>query len=195
MENIIKRLIKESIETKKKVLDQLILEIQKAFQFMLDSLQNGKKILVCGNGGSAADAQHFAAELVVRFEKDRMALPALALTTNTSSLTACSNDLGYKSVFARQVEAIGEEGDVLVGITTSGNSPNIIEAFEQAKAKGMIRICLNGSGGGQIKTLALDSNLIVPSDNKARVQEAHVTIIHVWCHLIENSIKVNSLKK
>ncbi len=186
MEDTIKQIFQDSIETKQKVIQNLTKEIENSANILINSLKNNKKILICGNGGSAADAQHFATELIIRFEKDRKSLPAISLTTDTSTLTACSNDFGYDEVFKKQVESLGNEGDVLVGISTSGNSNNIINALNLAKEKGMKTICLNGKDGGKINSL--DSNLIIPSQNTARIQESHITIIHTWCKLIEESL-------
>lgn len=186
MQDFIKKTFEESIKTKQKVIEHLVPEIEKSTGLMINAFKNGKKVLVCGNGGSAADAQHFAAELVVKYEKERKPLPAIALTTNSSQITAVSNDFDYNFAFARKIEALGNEGDVLVGITTSGNSESIIQAFNSAKKKGMFTICLNGKTGGRINALNVDSNLIVPSPVTGRIQEAHITIIHAWSELIEN---------
>jgi len=151
------------------------------------ALAGGGKVLACGNGGSAADSQHFAAELVGRFTKERRALPALALTTDTSILTAVSNDYGYERVFARQVEALGRPGDVLVGISTSGRSKNVLAAFAAAKERQMTTVALTGSDGGPIGAAA-DLHLNVPSPSAARVQEVHRTVLHVICELVEAGI-------
>lgn len=194
MQDLIKHDFQHSIQVKEKVIEQLLPEIEHSTKLMIDAFKSGKKLLVCGNGGSAADAQHFAAELIIRYEKDRKALPAIALTTNSSNLTAGANDLGYAEVFARKVEALGNEGDVLVGITTSGNSENIIKALKTAKQKGMKTICLNGKTGGKVNDLVVDSNIIIPADNTARIQESHITIIHSWCRLIEDAFVENAEK-
>lgn len=151
------------------------------------ALATGAKILVCGNGGSAADAQHFAAELVGRFERDRRGLPAIALTTDTSALTAISNDYGYERVFARQVDALGRPGDVLVSISTSGSSPNVLAAQSAAKAAGMVTVALTGRDGGALGAAA-DIHVNVASPSTARVQEVHRTILHVICQLVEAGI-------
>lgn len=151
------------------------------------ALSAGGKILVCGNGGSAADAQHFAAELVGRFERDRRGLPAIALTTDTSALTAISNDYGFERVFARQVEAHGRRGDVLVSISTSGSSPNVLAAQSAAKAAGMVTVALTGRDGGALGAAA-DIHVNVASPSTARVQEVHRTILHVMCQLVEAGI-------
>ncbi len=144
----------------------------------------GRKVLVCGNGGSAADAQHFAAELVGRFARERRAWPALALTTDTSILTAVANDHGFDRVFARQVEAHGQAGDVLVGISTSGGSRNVLAAVEAARARGLVTVGLTGCDGGALAR-AVDVHVNVPSASTARVQEVHITLLHVLCDLVE----------
>ncbi len=150
-------------------------------------LKAGGKVLFCGNGGSAADAQHFAAELVVRLERNRRAFAAVALTTDSSVLTACANDFGYEGVFARQVEALGRQGDVLVAISTSGNSPNVLEALEAAGRLGMYRIALTGEGGGKAAGLC-EAVLAAPSRRTMRVQECHVLLLHAWCDMIERGL-------
>jgi len=188
MEKIIRRIFDDSIAVKRNVVKNLVSEIEISARIMIDVLKQGNKLLICGNGGSAADSQHFAAELVMRFEKNRPALPAIALTTDSSNITACGNDFGYDVVFERQVEGLGREGDVLIAITTSGNSNNLVRALEIAKRKGMKTICLNGKSGGKMNDLDLDSNLIVEGNNTARIQESHITIIHTWCKLIEDTI-------
>jgi len=193
MKNIAREFIEESIETKQKLLDGKYLnQIVEAGELILEAVKNGNKIITCGNGGSAADAQHFAAELVIRYNKERPSIPAIALSSNVSAVTAASNDYGYDYVFSRQVEGLGKPGDVLVGITTSGNSKNVHKAFEIAKERGLKTICLNGRSGGTMGELNLDSNLIIPSNTTARIQEAHINIIHIWCELIDHVIyKVN----
>ena len=188
MKEQIKKIIEDSIRTKKDLISKKLDDIEQGAKIIIDALKRGNKVLVCGNGGSAADAQHFVAELVIRFEKDRTGLPAIALTSNTSNITAGANDLGFDNIFSKQVEALGSKGDVLIGITTSGNSPNVIKAFEKAKQKGMRCVCLNGKDGGKINEMNLDANIIVPSDNTARVQESHITIIHAWCKIIEEEL-------
>ena len=156
-----------------------------AAQKIASCLKNGGKILVCGNGGSAADSQHFAAELTGRYKKERKALAAVSLTTDTSILTAIGNDYGFERVFARQVEALGKKGDVLVALSTSGTSPNILAAIEAAKKAGMAVIGLTGAEGGKMKG-ACDICICAPSQNTPRIQEAHITIIHIICELVEN---------
>ena len=162
-------------------------QINNAAESLTHTIKSGKKILICGNGGSAADSQHFAAEIVGRFEKDRIALPAVALTTDTSLLTALGNDYGYDVVFSRQVEGIGKSGDTLVAISTSGNSHNVINAVESAKGKGILTIGLLGKNGGKLNNI-VDIPVIVSHDVAARIQEAHIFIIHYWSAFVENSI-------
>lgn len=181
--------IEHSIQTKQKLAEQQVDAIEKAAMLMIDALKKGKKILICGNGGSAADAQHIAAELVVRLKGsfNRPAIPAMALTVDTSILTAGGNDYGFDSIFSRQVEAYGQPGDVLVGISTSGNSPNVIEAIRKAREKNLVCIGLLGGTGGKIKPL-VDHSIVVPSDVTAHIQESHITIGHIICDLIEQSL-------
>ena len=150
------------------------------------SLKQGGAVLVFGNGGSAADAQHFAAELLGRFERDRKAYSAIALTTDTSAVTAIGNDYGFERVFARQVEAHGKKGDIALGITTSGNSPNVLRALEAANARGLITVALTGSGG-TAGTLAAH-HIAVPETRTARIQEVHATVLHAICELVEKEL-------
>ncbi len=151
---------------------------------MAERLRRGCKILVCGNGGSAADAQHFAAELTGRYVRERRALAAIALTTDTSSLTALGNDYSFDRIFARQVEALGRPGDLLVGISTSGNSANVIAAVESAHALGLRTVGLLGKDGGRLKAL-VDDPLVVPSTVTARIQEVHLMVYHFWCEVLD----------
>lgn len=160
-------------------------QIVKIAGILNECLNKGGKILICGNGGSAADAQHFAAELSGRYKKERTALAGIALTTDTSALTAIGNDYGFEYVFSRQIEALGNEKDVLIGISTSGQSPNVLEAFKKAKERKMICIGLSGKGGGAMSELC-DINLVVPSNDTARIQEMHILSIHSICQLIDN---------
>ncbi len=155
-----------------------------ASQAMLDAILAGQKLLVFGNGGSAADAQHMSAELVGRFQRERAAMAAIALTTDTSILTGIANDYSFKQVFARQIEAIGQAGDVAFGISTSGESPNVVTALQAAKAKGLKTIALTGRDGGSVGRAA-DIHVNVPDPSTARVQEVHRTLIHVMCEVIE----------
>lgn len=154
-----------------------------------DAVRNGNKLLFCGNGGSAADAQHLAAELIGRLVRDRRPLAGLALTTDSSGLTCIANDFGYDDVFSRQVEGLGKSGDVLIAISTSGNSPNVIRAVEVAKPMGITTVGLLGRGGGQLAGL-VDLPIVVASDETARVQEAHIFLGHVLCTLVEHAIGV-----
>ncbi|MFH1190471.1 MAG: D-sedoheptulose 7-phosphate isomerase [Candidatus Omnitrophota bacterium] len=188
MKDIIERSIKESIRAHEGLLkDEVANNIEKAARVMIKSLRLGGKLLIFGNGGSAADSQHMAAELVGRFKKDRRALAAIALTANTSILTAIGNDYGYDATFARQVSAHGKKGDVAIGISTSGNSANVLNAVQEAKSLDMSTISLTGCDGGRLGK-ACDISIIVRTDETPRVQEAHITIIHILCDLIEKDI-------
>jgi len=162
-------------------------KVQEAADEIFSALENGNKLLICGNGGSAADSQHFAAELVGRFEKEKQPLPAISLTTDTSILTAVANDYGYDNVFAKQVKALGEKGDILFAISTSGNSPNVLKAVELAKTIGMKSISLTGKDGGKIAGIS-DIDINIPVFSTARVQEAHITVIHIICKIIEDKM-------
>ncbi len=181
----IRKTLLESIDVKQKLLDSAPL-IQAIADRLSNVLQDGQKIMVCGNGGSAADAQHMAAELVGRFMMERRAFPVIALTTNTSTLTAWANDYSYETVFARQVEALACAGDALIGISTSGNSANILRAVEAAKSRKVHTIGLSG-WGGQLADLA-DLCVCVPSRSTPRIQEAHIAVIHILCALIEEKL-------
>lgn len=161
--------------------------IEQAARMLIECYRAGGKLLVMGNGGSAADAQHFAAELVGRYMRERPAYPAIALSTDTSILTAVSNDYGYQDVFRRQVEAHARPGDVVVGISTSGNSENVCRALVLAKERGAVTIALGGGDGGRLKSLA-DIALIAPSKETPRIQEAHITIIHILCDVVEAAL-------
>jgi D-sedoheptulose 7-phosphate isomerase len=162
--------------------------IKKCAELIWNALSTGKKVLLCGNGGSAADAQHIAAEFVGRYETERRALPSVALTTDTSALTALGNDYGYERVFARQVEALANKDDVLIGISTSGNSPNVLAALEKAREIGCVNIGMTGAKGGKMIDLC-DAVLRVPSERTARIQEAHITVAHIWCEYIDAQVK------
>ncbi|MBS3067648.1 D-sedoheptulose 7-phosphate isomerase [Candidatus Micrarchaeota archaeon] len=178
-----KQRINEHIETCKKITDSES-DIIKAAEIITNAYIKGGKLLICGNGGSAADAQHFAGELVGKFMKERKALPAIAITTNTSNMTAIGNDYEFEKIFEREVEALGKKGDVLFTISTSGNSENVIRAVKKANEIGMNAIALLGKGGGKLKGLC-NCEIIVPSNDTQRVQEAHIMIIHLICELIE----------
>ena len=181
--------LKASAETKMKISESCSAEISKAIDLIIKALNGKKKLLLCGNGGSAADAQHLATEFVVRLSPTikRPGLPAIALTTDTSNLTAAANDIGYDNVFARSIEALGNEGDVLIGITTSGNSPSINNAFTAAKSRGMVTIGFLGKDGGQSKSL-VDLAIIVPSSDTQRIQEGHITIGHIIFQEVEQEM-------
>ena len=185
--NFIKELLLESAELKRKVAETMADSIQKAIEAICSALKSGKKVLLMGNGGSAADAQHIAAELVSRFKKERKAIPAISLSTDTSILTAIGNDYGFEKVFERQIEALGNKGDVVIGISTSGNSENVYRAMKLAKEMGLKTIGLLGNDGGKIKDFS-DIPLIVPSKNTPRIQEAHITIEHIICEGVEKKI-------
>ena len=181
------QLFDASIETKHAAKEILADPIAAAVELITTAFSAGNKILSCGNGGSAADAQHFSAELVCRFERERPGLPAVALTTDSSALTAISNDYDYNEVFAKQVNALGQAGDVLLAISTSGNSANVVRAIEAAHAKGLTVVALTGRDGGQIASLLQnnDVEIRVPSNSTARVQEVHLLTIHCLCHQID----------
>jgi len=167
-------------------------DVQAAAALILRALKNGNKILMCGNGGSAADAQHFAAELTGRFVRERRPLPGIALTTDTSALTAISNDYGFVHVFSRQVEALGKKGDALVLLSTSGESENLLEAAKTAKSMGIFTVALLGKGGGRLRSQC-DSALVVASDKPARIQEMHGLIIHCICEMVDDSFAVRGV--
>ncbi|MDP2038511.1 MAG: D-sedoheptulose 7-phosphate isomerase [Ignavibacteria bacterium] len=181
--------LKESAEVKLKIESACKPEILVAVQSMVDSFRNGKKLLLCGNGGSAADCQHIAAEFVIRLSHhiQRPSLPAIALTTDTSNLTAGGNDIGWENVFARSIEGLGNAGDVLIAISTSGNSPNIIKAVEQAKSKNIFVVGFLGGTGGKLKD-KVDLPIVIPSANTQRIQEGHITVAHIICELVETEL-------
>ena len=177
----------ESAELKIKAATVLEQPISDAVDRMVAALSQGNRILACGNGGSAADSQHFAAELVGRFERERMPLPAIALTTDTSIITAVGNDYGFNEIFAKQVQAFGQAGDILLAMSTSGNSPNVIRAIEVAKEKDMTIIALTGNDGGKISEVLSekDVHICVPHNRTARIQEVHLLVIHCICDAVE----------
>jgi D-sedoheptulose 7-phosphate isomerase len=185
----IRQIIHASIETKEKIFSDatLIDTIGKVVDLITIAFKNRNRVYFCGNGGSAADAQHLAAEFSGRFYTDRKALPAEALHCNTSYLTAVANDYGYDVVYSRMIDGIGEKGDVLIGLSTSGNSENIINAFEVAKTKGIVTIAFTGETGGKMKELA-DYLINVPSKDTPRIQESHITIGHIICQLVEENL-------
>ncbi|MFM2343330.1 MAG: hypothetical protein RLZZ592_2983 [Pseudomonadota bacterium] len=180
----------DSADAKYAAAEVLARPVGDAAQILLNCITSGGKVLACGNGGSAGDAQHFAAELVGRFERERPGLPAISLATDTSILTAVGNDYGYEHVFSKQVQALGQPGDVLLAISTSGNSGNVIAAIEAAHEKDMTVIALTGKGGGRIGTLLAgeDIHICVPHDRTARIQEIHLLVIHCLCDAIDVSL-------
>ncbi len=185
--SIIGEAFRRHIKVAEESLAQLLPEVQKAAELLLEVVKSGSKILVCGNGGSAADAQHFAGEWVCRYKKDRKPLAAVALTVDTSALTAIGNDYGFDNVFSRQVEALGNNGDALVAFTTSGKSKNILDAIQAAKTMGLKIIALSGEKGGGLRDVA-DVSIIVPSEETARIQEIHELIYHIWCEFIDEGL-------
>ena len=192
MENIILKRFKESSEVKTRFLKENLPKLLDVIKLISHAFEAGNKLFFFGNGGSAADAQHIAAEFVNRYVINRPPLPAIALTTDTSILTSVSNDLTFNEIFAKQLRALGKEKDVAIGITTSGNSPNVIKAFEVAKEMGMKTVGLTGNDGG-ITGRMVDFPLIVPSTSTPRIQEAHILIGHILCEMVEHSLffKVN----
>ena len=177
--------LKDHQDIIQKVIDALVPDIEKACAMINAVIQSGNKVLVAGNGGSAADAQHIAAELSGRFVKDRRALPGIALTTDTSALTSIANDYGYAHVFSRQLEALAQPGDLFIGISTSGNSEGVLNAFRSAKKINCKTLGLSGRDGGQMNDLC-DLNIIIPSDITARIQEIHILIGHILCKSVDD---------
>jgi D-sedoheptulose 7-phosphate isomerase len=189
MKLYIKDQIKKSYETKQAIYnnEELLQKLEEVSKKCVELYKVGKKTILAGNGGSAADAQHIAAEMVGRYGFDRPSLPSLALTTDTSALTAIGNDYGYDQVFSRQLDGMGQDGDLFIGISTSGNSKNLINAFEVAKKKNILSVALVGKDGGEMAKLA-DIALVVPSDSTPRIQESHILIGHIICDIIEKEI-------
>lgn len=189
MQTYIKDQIAASAATKTRILEDetLLNTIENVAKACVDVYKNSKKTLLAGNGGSAADAQHIAAELVGRYGFDRPSIPSLALTTDTSNLTAIGNDYGYDKVFSRQLEGMAQEGDLFIGISTSGNSQNVINAFESAKAKGVTTVAMVGRDGGKMAKMA-DFAIIVPSNDTPRIQESHILVGHIICDVIEKEM-------
>jgi D-sedoheptulose 7-phosphate isomerase len=186
MTDVVRRQLAQSIETMSKVLadDSIHAALVEAARITADAMKRGHKLLVCGNGGSAADSQHLVAEFVSRLTIDRPALRAIALTTDTSILTAVGNDYAYENVFERQVEALGQKGDVLLAISTSGNSPNCLKALKLARKLGLHTVAYTGNDGGKMKSEA-DINVIIPSSITMNIQESHVALEHIFCMLVE----------
>jgi len=188
MQDVLLQHVQESVDLKQSFFAKEIGHILSQGNHMADCLTSGGKILICGNGGSAADAQHFAAELSGRYVRERRALAGVALTTDTSALTAIGNDYGFDKIFARQLEALGRAGDLFVGISTSGNSENIVQAVKTAQSLGIRTLGLLGRDGGRLKSL-MDDCLIVSSDITARIQEIHIMIVHFWCEILDGRFK------
>lgn len=186
----IRDIFTESIQTKIAAADALPEAIDSAGKIMVNSLLNGHKILTCGNGGSAGDAQHFSSEMLNRFERERPSLPAIALTTDTGTLTSISNDYSFNDVFSKQIRALGQAGDILLAFSTSGNSRNVINAMETALSKDMLIVALTGKDGGEMAGLVgpNDVEIRVPSNSTARIQEVHLVIIHALCDYIDNAL-------
>jgi len=186
MEAKIEEYFQESIRVKQEALKTCLPAIKQTAELMVKTLQNQNKILIFGNGGSAADAQHIVGELVGRFLKERKALPAIALSTNTSVVTSIANDYSFAKVFARQIEALGKPGDLALGISTSGNSANVIEGIKKAEELGLKTVGLTGGAGGELKDI-VDIAIWVPADKISHIQEVHITISHLLCQLVEES--------
>lgn len=186
MRDKINDILLESIHIKEEIIHSGISGIMEMIDTIIHCLKKGGKVILFGNGGSAADSQHIAAELVGRFKKDRAALSAVSLTTNTSVLTALANDYGYESVFVKQLEAIAKKEDVAIGISTSGRAKNVLKAVQEAKKLGLKTISLTGKDGGELSKIT-DISIIVPSNITARIQEAHITIGHIVCELVEEA--------
>ncbi len=190
MQSRIQHMFQASIETKQQALTVLPQAIENASLMMVSSLLNEGKILSCGNGGSAGDAQHFSSEMLNRFERERPSLPAIALTTDSSTITSIANDYSYEEIFSKQIRALGKDGDVLLAISTSGNSANVVQAIHAAHDRNMHVVALTGRDGGQIAPLLLpdDVEIRVPSNVTARVQEVHLLVIHCLCDLIDHQL-------
>jgi len=182
------RSLDEHIEVLQSIKELIGAEIEACGRMLIETVERGNKVLICGNGGSAADAQHIAAEFVGRYEKERQAFAAIALTTDTSALTALGNDYGFERVFARQVEALAAESDVLIAISTSGTSPNVIAAVMEARRKGCKVIGMTGAIGKKLASLS-DQCVMVPSERTARIQEGHITIAHIWCEMVDAAVE------
>jgi len=195
-DNLIVKRLKESVDVKNQIAEdpELLGIITKIAKLIIEAYRNGKKVILFGNGGSAADAQHITAELVGKYYVDRDPLPAVALTTNTSSLTAIGNDYSFDIVFARQLKALGQKGDVVIGISTSGNSENVIQAFKVAREMGLITVGFTGKSGGKLRSVA-DHCLCIPSNETPRIQEGHITIGHIICEIVERELFRSSVSE
>jgi D-sedoheptulose 7-phosphate isomerase len=192
LSDTVTQIFAESIATKQQAVAAVAVHIAQAAEVLFRALTSGGKVLSCGNGGSAADAQHFSSELVNHFETDRPGLPAIALTTNTSTLTSIANDSNYHEVFARQIEALGRTGDILLAITTSGNSENILRAIKAARSRNMPVISLSGRDGGQAASLLADGDIEIRIEgpSTARIQEVHILVIHCLCALVDKQLSI-----
>jgi D-sedoheptulose 7-phosphate isomerase len=190
LEELTRQYFHDSIETKIQAMETLVEPITRAAEFIVARLMQGGKVLSCGNGGSAGDAQHFSSEMLNRFERERPGLPAMALTTDTSTITSIANDYSYEEIFAKQVRALGHPGDILLAISTSGNSGNVVAAIEAAREQELGVIALTGKDGGSIRSLLTESDIeiCVPSDTTARIQEVHLLVIHCLCVLIDTQL-------
>lgn len=190
MKDRIKNHFRASIETKQQAVNQLAEPIEYAGELMAQTLLNGQKILSCGNGGSAGDSQHFSAELLNRFERERPSLPAIALTTDSSTLTSIGNDYSFTEVFSKQVKALGAENDILLAISTSGNSANVVKAIHAAHTRGVKVVALTGRSGGEMASIldTQDVEIRVPAEQTSRVQETHLVVIHCLCDLIDHKL-------
>jgi DnaA initiator-associating protein len=186
----IRKSFTESIQTKIAAAEELPIPIEKAANMMVRALINGNKILSCGNGGSAGDAQHFSSELLNRYERDRPSLPAMALTTDSSTITSIANDYSYDEIFSKQIKALGQPGDILLAISTSGNSRNVINAMEAALGRDMTIVALTGKDGGEMAGFLSENDveIRVPSSRTARIQEVHLLVIHNLCESIDNAL-------
>ena len=199
MQSEIKAMVNESIETKRLVQEKLAAKIEEAVQLVIKALKNNKKILIAGNGGSASQASHIAAEFVGRYKIERKAMPCISLTTDLAAITAIGNDYGFDAIFERQIEALGKEGDVFIALSTSGNSKNLIRAVEAARKLNVHAITLLGKDGGKMKNLLVSTlansragissiEIIIPSDDTPRIQEAHLMILHIICELVDKEL-------
>ena len=187
---MVKSILAEHLSVTEIFFNEVATELNALADDVVACLQDGNKVLLCGNGGSAADAQHIAAEFVGRFVKDRPSLPSIALTTDTSIITAVGNDYGYDEIFARQVQGLGQKGDILIGISTSGNSGNILRAFEEGSKKGLINVLLSGRDGGKAVKVA-DKAFVVRHNVTAQIQECHIMLLHTLCSLVEAKMGMN----
>ena len=188
--SLIKKIIKNHVDLIQSFDESLISKINEASQKITFCLRKNNKILLCGNGGSAADAQHISAELVGRFVKERRPLPSIALTVDTSAITAIGNDYSFENIFDRQVDALASEGDILIAISTSGNSKNVLNAIQKAKDKNCLTIAMTGYDGGKMKSIS-DININIDINNTARIQEAHILIAHIICEIVDENIDKN----